>query len=236
MLVLNLKKVIAERGVSVIDLAERVGVTRHTISAYNCGRSVPPEATLEKIASVLGVSVEDLFEERDPSEVDFRDMAKAEVDRRKEAGEDSGTPFFSRMKEVAKAMHLNDSQVYRKTGMSVTAFHYTGKSGSDISPRNVDRFLRAFPMVSPQWLIFGEGEMFQPVEVAAVVTDAQEEAIQLDAVCDEELTTSVHEDTIDELRRTAESLQEQIESLYKTAESQRSTISLLTKLITLRTA
>lgn len=51
----------AEHRLSQRDLAERIGVTRKTISTIEVGRFVPSTVIALKIARYFGVPVEDIF-------------------------------------------------------------------------------------------------------------------------------------------------------------------------------
>jgi len=51
----------AEHRLSQSDLAERIGVTRKTISTIEVGRFVPSTVIALKIARYFGVPVEDIF-------------------------------------------------------------------------------------------------------------------------------------------------------------------------------
>ncbi len=51
----------AEHRLSQGDLAERIGVTRKTISTIEVGRFVPSTVIALKIARFFGVPVEDIF-------------------------------------------------------------------------------------------------------------------------------------------------------------------------------
>ena len=51
----------AEHRLSQGDLAERIGVTRKTISTIEVGRFVPSTVIALKIARYFGVPVEDIF-------------------------------------------------------------------------------------------------------------------------------------------------------------------------------
>jgi len=51
----------AEHRLSQADLAERIGVTRKTISTIEVGRFVPSTVIALKIARYFGVPVEDIF-------------------------------------------------------------------------------------------------------------------------------------------------------------------------------
>lgn len=55
----------AEHRLSQSDLADRIGVTRKTISTIEVGRFVPSTVIALKIARYFGVPVEDIFSLRD---------------------------------------------------------------------------------------------------------------------------------------------------------------------------
>ena len=52
----------AEHSLSQSELAERIGVSRQTINSIETGRYVPSTVVALKLASVLGRSVEELFQ------------------------------------------------------------------------------------------------------------------------------------------------------------------------------
>ncbi|WP_302974247.1 helix-turn-helix domain-containing protein [Paraprevotella clara] len=58
---LRIKEVIKERGTTVQDLAERMGITRVGLSQHINGN--PSVEVLERIASAIGCSVTELFEQ-----------------------------------------------------------------------------------------------------------------------------------------------------------------------------
>ena len=55
----------AEHRISQAELAERIGVSRKTISTIEVGRFVPSTAIALKIARYFGVPVENVFSLRD---------------------------------------------------------------------------------------------------------------------------------------------------------------------------
>lgn len=65
MALLRIKEVCKETGVSINDLAERVGMSRVSISNMIAGRQSPPVDTLEKIADALGVEAWTLLKSPD---------------------------------------------------------------------------------------------------------------------------------------------------------------------------
>ena len=58
---LRIKEVIKERGTTVQDLAERMGITRVGLSQHING--IPSVEVLERIASAIGCPVTELFEQ-----------------------------------------------------------------------------------------------------------------------------------------------------------------------------
>ena len=50
-----------ERGLSMAQLAERVGVTKSNVHYWESGEGLPKATVLEPLAQALGVSYEDLF-------------------------------------------------------------------------------------------------------------------------------------------------------------------------------
>lgn len=50
-------------GLAQKDLATMLNVTRQTLSAWESGRTSPPADRVPQIASVLGCSIEDLYNE-----------------------------------------------------------------------------------------------------------------------------------------------------------------------------
>lgn len=60
----NLEKLLKEAGLSQSEFASMVGVTSATMSRYVRGQREPKGPTLLKMAKVLGVSIEELWDER----------------------------------------------------------------------------------------------------------------------------------------------------------------------------
>lgn len=58
---LRIKELCKARGVTIVELANRVSMTRESISNMIAGRQSPPLSTLEKIADVLGCGIVELF-------------------------------------------------------------------------------------------------------------------------------------------------------------------------------
>lgn len=61
---LRIKEVLEEKGISVIDLAEKLGVTRG--ACYNYINGNPTVEILNRIADAINVPVTDLFEQANP--------------------------------------------------------------------------------------------------------------------------------------------------------------------------
>ncbi len=57
----------AEHRISQSELAEKIGVTRKTISTIEVGRFVPSTVIALKLARFFNAPVEDIFQLKDPS-------------------------------------------------------------------------------------------------------------------------------------------------------------------------
>ncbi len=69
----NLRKLRKEKNLSQEELAEKVNITRKTISLYERCSSFPSSEKLEAFADALGVSIADLFrEEGESPKYDYR--------------------------------------------------------------------------------------------------------------------------------------------------------------------
>lgn len=64
-MVLRIKEILKQRGVTQKGLAEKIGVSIISISRIAQGEQNPSLDTLQKIAEALGVSLADLFAERE---------------------------------------------------------------------------------------------------------------------------------------------------------------------------
>lgn len=62
---IRLKEVMAERGMKSVELAERLGVTKQTVSNLINGRVMPSVETISKAADALGVPMWRLFASRE---------------------------------------------------------------------------------------------------------------------------------------------------------------------------
>ena len=63
---MRIKQIRSELKMSQAELARQCGVTQAAISKYEDGKREPSLAMLKKIASVLGVSVDELIRDIDP--------------------------------------------------------------------------------------------------------------------------------------------------------------------------
>lgn len=73
-----------QAGLTLDDLAARLGRQRHTVMRYEHGEAVPSVAVLGPLAHVLGVPIDALFEVDSPRSalpIDDPDLVLAEVDR-----------------------------------------------------------------------------------------------------------------------------------------------------------
>lgn len=60
-----LRKVRKSRGVTQVQLADKLGVTQATVARYEKGIMTPEVKRVTQIAKILGVSVQELFEEKE---------------------------------------------------------------------------------------------------------------------------------------------------------------------------
>ena len=70
---LRIKEICSEKGISIVELSSRIGMSRVSISNMIAGRQSPPVDTLEKIANALDVQAWMLL--KDPKEVESEPMA-----------------------------------------------------------------------------------------------------------------------------------------------------------------
>lgn len=66
----NLRRLLAERGISIRQLAARTGLDQRTIRGILTGTSTPHVQTLHRVADAFGVAVDELF--LDPSHLLYR--------------------------------------------------------------------------------------------------------------------------------------------------------------------
>ena len=60
---LNIERVLREKGMTQGDLARMLGVTVQAVNSVVCGRSVASERLLKRYASALDVEVSDLYDD-----------------------------------------------------------------------------------------------------------------------------------------------------------------------------
>jgi len=58
----TLKEIRLNKRITQVELAKRVGIRQQTISHYETGRAKPSLDVAVKLAKVLGVSVEEIYE------------------------------------------------------------------------------------------------------------------------------------------------------------------------------
>jgi transcriptional regulator with XRE-family HTH domain len=77
---LRIREVMLEKGISVNEMSEKLGITRQ--SFYSIVNGNPTMSTLAKIAEILGVTVKKLF--KDESNGNISDNEKEENNERNE--------------------------------------------------------------------------------------------------------------------------------------------------------
>ena len=60
---LNIERVLKNKGMTQGDLAKRLGVTVQAVNSVICGRSMASERLLNRYADALDVDVSDLFDD-----------------------------------------------------------------------------------------------------------------------------------------------------------------------------
>ena len=60
---LRIKEIMQEKGVTSVELARELGMSKPTISYMINGKTMPSVETLGKVASILGVRIGEIFEE-----------------------------------------------------------------------------------------------------------------------------------------------------------------------------
>lgn len=60
----KVRKIRKEKGLSIMDLKEKTGLSKSTISDLENDKSSPTIDTLQKIANALGVDIKEFFEEK----------------------------------------------------------------------------------------------------------------------------------------------------------------------------
>lgn len=64
----NLKQLRSARGLTQAEVAQRLGVTRQTISSYESGRTMPDLEMLKRLADILGCDLEQLLYGHSPAQ------------------------------------------------------------------------------------------------------------------------------------------------------------------------
>ncbi len=59
---LRLKEILEERGVKQYDLAQKLGVSKVSLSNWSTGKSQPSLGTIVRICQILDVKIEDLVQ------------------------------------------------------------------------------------------------------------------------------------------------------------------------------
>lgn len=60
---MQLRQIMRQKQIKTADLAKAVGVTESAILKWQAGRRIPRLPTAKKVASALGVTLDELFEE-----------------------------------------------------------------------------------------------------------------------------------------------------------------------------
>jgi transcriptional regulator with XRE-family HTH domain len=96
-----LKKVRKSRGVTQLQLAEKLGVTQATVARYEKGIMTPEVKRVTQIAKMLDVSVQELFEEKEVRALD-------------QAQRTHGNSRQARMEELFKKLPPSDQKAILK--------------------------------------------------------------------------------------------------------------------------
>lgn len=114
--------------------------------------------------------------------------------------------IIDRLALVVAAMHTNETQVCMKSGISIGNFAYVRKNDTDLSRRNAERFLAAYPNVNPSWFLTGAGDMFvdgsaDDCSCASRMADTESEnaSILRDTIRFQQTLISSQQETIKEL-------------------------------------
>ena len=67
------KQLCNDRGTTSYKIAQQSGLSSSTVSCFLAGKTIPRLATMMILCNELGVSVADIFEEREMAEVQTRD-------------------------------------------------------------------------------------------------------------------------------------------------------------------
>jgi len=76
----NLKKARKESNLSQMEAAEKAGISRPLLSAYETGRIIPPKASLEKLAEVYNTNLTQLLEKESMVSFYTNSLMKTQLD------------------------------------------------------------------------------------------------------------------------------------------------------------
>jgi len=76
----NLKKARKESNLSQMEAAEKAGISRPLLSAYETGRIIPPKASLEKLAEVYNTNLTQLLEKESMVSIYTNSLMKNQLD------------------------------------------------------------------------------------------------------------------------------------------------------------
>lgn len=74
---LRIKEICSEKGISIVELAKRIGMSRVSINNMVAGRQSPPVSTLDKIAEALEVETWELL--KSPDEISVKSEKESGV-------------------------------------------------------------------------------------------------------------------------------------------------------------
>lgn len=69
--------------------------------------------------------------------------------------------FIERLDAFMESEGINDNQMTITAGLSVGLIGKCRKSGNGMASDSIEKILRAYPVLSADWLITGEGEMYK---------------------------------------------------------------------------
>ncbi len=95
----HIKKLRIERGWSQYELAEKIPITRQSVSKWECGKTTPDSSTFIILSKIFGVSIRELMigdEDEEEQEVKIQDVALSILDEN-----------ISKTKKIKKVMIIN---------------------------------------------------------------------------------------------------------------------------------
>ena len=69
--------------------------------------------------------------------------------------------FISRLAKFMQEKGINDNQITIAAGLSNGLIGKAKVSGKGMTAANIEKILRAYPQLSPEWLLTGNGEMLK---------------------------------------------------------------------------